>query len=246
MLEIKVVTLITAFGIAFVKAYLVAKNFMHINLTPRFVIYTVTTTLVFMLLFFAGTAPDVMKSHGTNWEKPAWIAAEKAYAAGDIVGASLGARIQEPCRRGRPCRRPRGPDGSGDGHEGADTRVRAPARSSARSRGGRGEQEGSHDDAHVTSPPIRLISAEHGEPRVISNGVLGMSLFVLTEIMLFAGMISVFNIVRASAIVWPPPGQPRLPSKRRPSIRSRSSRRASASTSPSAASRSRVPRPDCR
>ncbi len=62
-----------------------------------------------------------------------------------------------------------------------------------------------------SSPTIRLISAERGEPRVISNGVLGMSLFVLTEIMFFAGMISVFNIVRASAIVWPPPDQPRLP-----------------------------------
>lgn len=63
----------------------------------------------------------------------------------------------------------------------------------------------------TTSPPIRLVAAEHGEPRVISNGVLGMSLFVLTEIMLFAGMISVFNIVRASSTIWPPPGQPRLP-----------------------------------
>ena len=94
MIGIKAVTLVTAFGIAVVKAYLVAKNFMHINLTPRFVIYTVTTTLVFMLLFFAGTAPDVMKNHGTNWEKPAWIAAEKAYAAGDIAGASMGAAIQ--------------------------------------------------------------------------------------------------------------------------------------------------------
>lgn len=63
----------------------------------------------------------------------------------------------------------------------------------------------------TTAPPIRLVSAEQGEPRVVSNGVLGMSLFVLTEIMLFAGMISVFNIVRASAVVWPPPDQPRLP-----------------------------------
>lgn len=94
MLEIKAVTLVTAFGIAIVKAYLVAKNFMHIHLTPRFVVYAFTTTLVFMLLFFAGTAPDVMKDHGTNWEKPAWIAAEKAYAAGDKVGASFGAAVQ--------------------------------------------------------------------------------------------------------------------------------------------------------
>lgn len=63
----------------------------------------------------------------------------------------------------------------------------------------------------AANPSIRLVSAEHGEPRVISNGVLGMSLFVLTEIMIFGGMISAFNVVRASAVVWPPPGQPRLP-----------------------------------
>lgn len=90
MAEIQWLTLITAFGIALVKAYLVAVNFMHINLTPRFVIYTVTTTLVFMLLFFAGTAPDVMKAQGTNWVKPAWIEAERAYAAGEVSGAGHG------------------------------------------------------------------------------------------------------------------------------------------------------------
>jgi caa(3)-type oxidase subunit IV len=77
-------TLVTAFGIAVIKAYMVAVNFMHINLTPRYMIYTITTTLVFMLLFFAGTAPDVMKNHGTNWEKPAWIEAERAYEAGEV------------------------------------------------------------------------------------------------------------------------------------------------------------------
>jgi hypothetical protein len=64
---------------------------MHVNLTPRFVIYTVATTLVFMLLFFAGAAPDVMKSSGRNWEKPAWIEAERAYEAGEIGGGSHGA-----------------------------------------------------------------------------------------------------------------------------------------------------------
>ena len=88
MAEIQWLTLITAFGIAVVKAYLVAVNFMHVNMTPRFVIYTVATTLVFMLLFFAGTAPDVMQSSGTNWIKPAWIEEERAYAAGEIGGAA--------------------------------------------------------------------------------------------------------------------------------------------------------------
>jgi len=70
MIGIKIVTLITAFGIAVVKAYLVAKNFMHLNLQPRFVLYILGTTLVFMLLFFAGTAGDVMKHSGDNWHKP--------------------------------------------------------------------------------------------------------------------------------------------------------------------------------
>ena len=66
-----------------------------------------------------------------------------------------------------------------------------------------------------TSPPnnhgIRLVSEEHGEPNVISSGVLGMTLFVMTEIMLFSGMISAFAIVKASSAIWPPPDQPRLP-----------------------------------
>jgi len=58
---------------------------------------------------------------------------------------------------------------------------------------------------------MRLVAEERGEPRVVSNGVLGMVLFVMTEIMLFAGMISAFSIVRASSAIWPPPNQPRLP-----------------------------------
>jgi caa(3)-type oxidase subunit IV len=83
MFGIRAVTLITAFGIACVKAYLVAKNFMHINMTKRFVPYLVATGLVFMLLFFSATAPDVMKKEGSGWEKPAWKAAAAAWAAGD-------------------------------------------------------------------------------------------------------------------------------------------------------------------
>lgn len=49
--------------------------------------------------------------------------------------------------------------------------------------------------------------------RFVSNGVMGMILFVFTEVMLFAGFISAFVIVKARApgSVWPPPGQPRLP-----------------------------------
>ena len=71
---IKLVTLITAFGIAIVKAYLVVKNFMHIDLAAKVVTYLILTMVLFMLLFFAGAAPDVMESHGSNWTKPSWVA----------------------------------------------------------------------------------------------------------------------------------------------------------------------------
>lgn len=67
---IRWVTLATAFGVAVWKAYLVAKNFMHLNFAPRFVGYLVATTLLFMLLFFAAVAPDVMKQEGSGWVKP--------------------------------------------------------------------------------------------------------------------------------------------------------------------------------
>lgn len=82
--EIQVVTLVTAFGIAIVKAVLVVRHFMHLPLERRFVTYIVSTGLVFMLLFYAAVAPDVMKETGTNWEKPAWIAEQAAYEAGEI------------------------------------------------------------------------------------------------------------------------------------------------------------------
>jgi caa(3)-type oxidase subunit IV len=69
-LEIQVVTLITAFGIAIVKAYIVAAKFMHLNVEKRYIVYLMLTMLVFMLLFFSAVAPDVMKNEGTNWTKP--------------------------------------------------------------------------------------------------------------------------------------------------------------------------------
>ena len=79
-LGIRWVTLLTAFGIAIVKAYMVAKNFMHVNIEPKFITYLLLTGVLFMFLFFAGTAPDVMKAEGTNWEKASWMAEASAAA----------------------------------------------------------------------------------------------------------------------------------------------------------------------
>ncbi len=47
-----------------------AANFMHLKFEKRFATYMLTTVLVFMFLFFAGSAPDVMKHDGWQWEKP--------------------------------------------------------------------------------------------------------------------------------------------------------------------------------
>ena len=66
-----VVTLVTAFGIALYKAYLVAANFMHLNIEKKYVNYMLLTMIAFMLLFFAGVAPDVMKHKGQHWENVA-------------------------------------------------------------------------------------------------------------------------------------------------------------------------------
>lgn len=71
MLGHPVITLITAFGIAIVKAYMVAKNFMHLNVEKKYVAYVLLTMVAFMFLFFAGVAPDVMKHKGHNWRNEA-------------------------------------------------------------------------------------------------------------------------------------------------------------------------------
>lgn len=50
-------------------------------------------------------------------------------------------------------------------------------------------------------------------PQLLPNSVLGMLLFVFTEIMLFSGLISAHVIYLSGRVgeIWPPPGQPRLP-----------------------------------
>ncbi len=67
--------------------------------------------------------------------------------------------------------------------------------------------------AEPTAESHVLRSAGRPRPKpVIPNGVLGMLVFVLTEIMFFAGLISAYLIAKGAATTgWPPPGQPRLP-----------------------------------
>ena len=69
MSHVREVVLVAAFGVAVVKAYLVAKNFMHVNVEKRWVPYLLIMCLLFIAIFFAGVAPDVMKHTGLNWSK---------------------------------------------------------------------------------------------------------------------------------------------------------------------------------
>lgn len=67
-LGIKWLTLITAFGIALVKAGMVCAYFMHMNIEKKYVWYILTATLLLLLVMFTGLAPDIMKPTGQNWE----------------------------------------------------------------------------------------------------------------------------------------------------------------------------------
>jgi caa(3)-type oxidase subunit IV len=82
---IQAIALFSAFGIAVVKAYLVASRFMHLNIEKRYVVYMLTTCLAFMFLFYTAISPDIQRDTGTNWIKPAWIERERAWDAGEWV-----------------------------------------------------------------------------------------------------------------------------------------------------------------
>jgi len=72
---ILIVTLITAFGIAVVKASLVIRNFMHLKDEKRLMVWMLTSSLILMALMFAGLSVDILNHEGRNWENLAARAA---------------------------------------------------------------------------------------------------------------------------------------------------------------------------
>jgi caa(3)-type oxidase subunit IV len=66
---IKWLTLITAFGIAFIKAYLVITEFMHLNVEKKVVVYMLGSMIMVVIMFFFGVAGDVMNPEGSNWKR---------------------------------------------------------------------------------------------------------------------------------------------------------------------------------
>ena len=71
MAGIRWLTLIAAFGVALVKAYMVAKNFMHLDIQKPIVHWILGAALALMVLLYGALAPDVQKGAGQNWKKDA-------------------------------------------------------------------------------------------------------------------------------------------------------------------------------
>ena len=69
MVGVRFLTLITAFGIAIVKAYMVCRYFMHLGIEKKWVVYILGFMLAVMLVFFGGVAPDVLQNQGLRWQK---------------------------------------------------------------------------------------------------------------------------------------------------------------------------------
>ena len=68
-------TLITAFGIAVVKAWLVIKNFMHLTIERVVPKLFLAASVLLLALFWGGVAPDVQLHSGRMWENDAAQAA---------------------------------------------------------------------------------------------------------------------------------------------------------------------------
>ena len=68
MLEIPWFTVLTAFGIALVKTFMVAANFMHLKFEKKIIWYLLITAITFLGIFYFGTAADIMNQTGQQWK----------------------------------------------------------------------------------------------------------------------------------------------------------------------------------
>ena len=75
------ILLFTAFGIALVKAAMVGAYFMHLKFEKRYIVYLLLVCALCLMILYAGVAPDVRKTSGTNWKQDA-VPAAPAHRAG--------------------------------------------------------------------------------------------------------------------------------------------------------------------
>ena len=79
MLEIRAITLITAFGIAIIKTIMVCAFFMHLNVEKKYIWFLLMTVVLLLFVFFGGTAGDIMNPDGRNWRHHAYMPAPGEY-----------------------------------------------------------------------------------------------------------------------------------------------------------------------
>lgn len=121
------ITLITAFGIAIVKANLVIQNFMHLKWEKKIMKWMLATSLILMALYVAGVAPDVLNHEGRNWENVAAQAAvergvdgeAEAEGEGEAATTAGGAGFSAETTYQSVCATCHGAGGQGDGPAGA-------------------------------------------------------------------------------------------------------------------------------
>jgi cytochrome c oxidase subunit 3 len=61
-----------------------------------------------------------------------------------------------------------------------------------------------------TAPLYERPASEHHKPGGISSSLLGMVLFIASEIMFFGGLFGAYFTIRSAAPEWPPPDNPHL------------------------------------
>lgn len=129
------VTLVTAFGIALVKATMVINNFMHLKWEKAIMKWMLATSLVIVALFFFGVSPDVLKHEGLRWQNVAAMAAvergiesedhgaegegeehaEEEVAGEAVAPAPAPAEFSPSQAYASTCATCHGPQGAGDG-----------------------------------------------------------------------------------------------------------------------------------
>ena len=63
----------------------------------------------------------------------------------------------------------------------------------------------------LATSEVSLPSQPNRTKPPVSSGVIGMLIFIVTESMFFAALISAYMVIRSGLDEWPPWGQPRLP-----------------------------------
>ncbi len=72
-------------------------------------------------------------------------------------------------------------------------------------------KKSSYQTVFLTSSEVSVSEKIPKKNSPISNGMIGMSIFIVTEVMFFAALISAYLVIRSGQEEWPPWGQPRLP-----------------------------------